>query len=414
MARGSNKLTAMLVQKIKEPGRYGDGGGLYLQVGKFGGKSWLFRYTRLGKAREMGLGALSTISLAEARERAGDVRKILASGQDPLKLREAEVAKTQAEEAKSKTFSECATAYIEAHESTWRNPKHRQQWRNTIATYVTPVFGALPVQEIDLPLVMKVIEPIWKVKPETAGRVRGRIEAVLDWASVRGFRKGENPARWKGHLDHLLPAKSKVRKVEHHAALSYEDVGNFIKALRDVEGTSSKGLEFQILTATRTGEVIGAKWGEIDLAKKVWTIPGERMKAGREHRVPLSNAAMAVLKAVEPLRNEADFVFPGGKAGKGLSSMAFLMTLRRMKRGDLTAHGFRSTFRDWCAECTAYPRDVAEMALAHAIGDRVEAAYRRGDLFEKRRHLMETWANYCGQPIKKGKVGKVVSLKSAM
>lgn len=413
MARGSNKLTAMTVQKIKEPGRYGDGGGLYLQVGPTGGKSWLFRFTRQGKAREMGLGPLSALSLAEAREKAGEVRKVLLAGADPLEAREAEKAKAEAEEARGMTFTECAEAYIAAHEATWRNPKHRQQWRNTLKTYAEPVFGELAVASVDLAMVMRVLEPIWSEKPETASRLRGRIEQVIDWAAVRGYRQGENPARWRGHLDKLLPARGKVRKVEHHAALPYEEIGAFVADLRTRDAVAARALEFTILTAARTSEVLNAAWGEVDLAAKVWTVPGERMKAGREHRVPLSPQAVAVLKGMVKLRRgDSEWVFPGARDGRPLSSMALLMLLRRMERGDLTSHGFRSTFRDWCAEQTAFAREVAEAALAHTIGDKVEAAYRRGDLFDKRRRLMVAWADYCDQPMVKK--GKVVLLKSAV
>ena len=294
------------------------------------------------------------------------------------------------------TFDGCAKAYIAAHEAAWRNPKHRQQWTNTLATYVSPVIGQLPVAAVDTGLVLKVVEPIWSKKPETASRVRGRIEVVLDWAKVRGYRDGENPARWRGHLDHLLPAKSKVRKVEHHAALPYAQVGAFMVGLREQPGIGARALEFLILTATRTGETLGAIWNEVDIAARLWTIPAARMKAGKDHRVPLSDAALTVLKQMHAIRH-SDYVFPGGRDRRPLSEMALLMLLRRMERGNVTAHGFRSTFRDWAAERTSSPREVAEAALAHAIPDAVEAAYRRGDLFDKRRKLMAAWAEYCAK-----------------
>jgi integrase len=294
------------------------------------------------------------------------------------------------------TFRECAEAYIAAHKAGWRNPKHAAQWPSTLETYVHPVFGALPVQAVDVGLVMKALEPIWQTKPETASRVRGRIEAALDWATARGYRKGENPARWRGHLDKLLPARGKVRKVEHYPALCYVEMGDFIAGLREQGGVAPRALEFLILTATRTGEVIGARWEEFDLAEKLWTVPGARMKAGKEHRVPLSGRALAITDEMEAARiNDHEFVFPGGKPRKPLSNMAMLKVLQRMGRGDLTAHGFRSSFRDWAAERTAFPHEVAEMALAHTVSDKVEAAYRRGDLFQKRRQLMEAWAKHC-------------------
>jgi integrase len=292
------------------------------------------------------------------------------------------------------TFDGCAAAYIDAHKTGWQNAKHRDQWRNTLTSYASPMFGSLPVQAVDVGLVMKALESIWQTKPETASRLRGRIEAVLDWAKVRGYREGENPARWRGHLDKLLPAPSKVRKVEHHPALPYDELADFVAALRSQEGVAARALGFLILTAARTGEVIGSRWDEVDLEEKIWVVPAARMKAGREHRVPLSEAAAAVLEQMKQIR-ESDFVFPGGKKGKPLSNMAMLAVLKRMDRGELTAHGFRSSFRDWAAERTNYPHEVAEMALAHTVGDKVEAAYRRGDLFQKRRQIMEAWARFC-------------------
>src|SRR5262249_14531723 len=375
--------------------------------GRGGRKSWAFRYMLHSKAREMGLGALTKVSLADARKKAADARLLLSNGIDPLERRQSEEANRGAAEklaaARSMTFDHCADAYMRAHEASWQNPKHCQQWRNTLASYVSPVFGSVSVQEIDVALVTKVLEPIWNVKPETAGRVRGRIETVLDWARVRGFRDGENPARWRGHLDHLLPAKSKVRQVKHHAALPYDEVGAFMKDLQIADGVAAKALEFLILTVSRTGEVIGARWPEIDLKHRIWTVPAERMKRRREHRVPLSAPAIAVLQRMRG--QGTDFVFPGLKAGRPLSSMALLNLLGRMVCGDVTTHGFRSTFRDWAAERTNFPREVAEAALAHAIDDKVEAAYRRGDLFEKRRRLMDAWAEFCAKPVAAGAVG---------
>jgi integrase len=395
VAHELNRLSARKIATATEPGLYADGGGLYLRVGRGGAKSWCLRYMLNGKPREMGLGGLVKVGLADARKRAAAQRLLLVDKVDPLERREAESSAKKMEAARSMTFDQCAKAYIESHKAGWRNAKHAQQWTNTLEAYVYPAFGSVPVGDVDVAMVMKVLEPLWTTKPETAGRVRGRIEAVLDWSKVRGFRAGENPARWRGHLDHLLPARSKVRQVKHHAALPYAELGAFMKELRTNKGTAAAALEFLILTAGRTGEVIGARWPEIDFKSRVWTVPAERMKRGREHRVPLSRPAMAVL---ERTRGQgADFVFPSLKAGKPLSNMALLVLLGRMGRGDVTAHGFRSTFRDWAAERTNFPREVAEAALAHAIDDKVEAAYRRGDLFEKRRHLMEAWAEFCAK-----------------
>ena len=396
MARQIHRLTSDFVAAVAQPGRYPDGGGLYLQVGPTGSKSWLLRYMSAGKSREMGLGPLSTVTLAEARKRAKQHKLKLLDGIDPIAEREAKRRAEKLKAALATTFDECAEAYIKAHQGGWRNAKHAEQWRSTLAVYASPVFGSLPVQAVDTAQVMKALEPIWVEKTETANRVRGRIEKVLDWAKVRGYRDGENPARWRGHLDKLLPARRKVQKVEHFAALPYAEMGEFMRALRAQEGNATLALELVILTACRTSEVVNARWAEFDLEGKVWTIPGERMKSGREHRVPLSDAAVAVLRTMQA-RAEGDYVFAGGKTNKPLSSMAMLVLLKRMGRGDLTVHGFRSTFRDWAAEMTNFPREVAEMALAHAVKDQTEAAYRRGDLFEKRRKLMQAWAEYCGR-----------------
>jgi integrase len=397
MARILGRLSAVRVQSIRKPGYYGDGGGLYLRVAPGGAKGWIFRYGARGRRRDMGLGGYPSIGLAKARELAGDCRGMIAVGLDPIAARNEKRAAAAVEAAKAMTFDDCAMAYITAHEAAWRNPKHRQQWKNTLSTYVSPVLGKLPVAAVDTGLVLKVLELIWARKPETASRVRGRMEAVLDWAKVRGYRTGENPARWRGHLDHLLPAKAKVRKVEHHAALPYVRIGVFLGALRQQDGIAARALEFLILTATRTGETLGAIWDEVDMEAQLWTIPAGRMKAGKEHRVPLSNAALAVLQQMQAIRH-SDYLFPGGRDSRPLSEMSLLMLLRRMKHGDITAHGFRSTFRDWAAERTTFPREVAEMALAHAVPNAVEAAYRRGDLFDKRRKLMEAWAAYCAKP----------------
>jgi integrase len=389
------KLTALAVTQAKRRGYYGDGGGLFLQVSPNGAKSWVFRFKEAGKLREMGLGPVHTIGLADAREKARECRRLRLDGLDPIEVRKATRTHLKLDAAKAMTFKACAERYIAAHKAGWRNPKHAAQWPSTLAAYAYPAFGTLPVQTIDVGLVMKAVEPIWTVKPETAGRVRGRIESVLDWATARGYRQGENPARWRGHLENLLPKKSKVRRVEHHAALPYGEIAPFITELRQQEGVAARALEFAILTAARTGEVIGAEWDEIDFAERLWTVPADRMKAGKEHRVPLSDAAFAILDEMQKVRQVGDFVFPGGKSRRPLSNMALAMTLRRMGRAELTVHGFRSSFRDWAAERTGFPSEVAEMALAHTVSDKVEAAYRRGDLFQKRRQLMDAWARHC-------------------
>jgi integrase len=392
MVRLSGRLSSLKVAHAREPGMLADGDGLYLQVSRGNARSWIFRYFRHGKPHEIGLGSLKAVGLAAARTKASECRALLADGIDLIAARHAERAQQALEAARGMTFDNCADAYIKAHSSAWKSQKHVAQWTATIRSYVSPVFGSLPVQAVDVALVMKVLEPIWTTKPETAARVRGRIESVLNWAKARGYRTGENPAVWKGHLDNLLPARSKIAKVKHHAALPYERTAQFIEALRRQDGVAPLALEFAILTAARTGEIIGARWGEVDLAGKVWTVPASRMKAGCEHRVPLSAEALAVLNKVSEGEPE-DFVFAGRKR-RQLSNMALLMVLRRMGQGELTAHGFRSTFRDWAAERTNFPAEIAEAALAHTVGNKVELAYRRGDFFEKRRRLMDAWGEF--------------------
>ena len=412
MARAIEKLTALKVEKEKRAGMYGDGGGLYLRVTDDGAKNWVFRFMLNGRPRWMGMGALHTVSLAEARKRAGEHRLRRHDGIDPIEARRAERLKARLDSAKAITFKECAESYIKSHRAGWRNEKHGAQWEATLATYAAPIIGKLSVQAIDTGLVLKVLEPIWTAKPETAGRVRGRIEVVLDWAKVRGYRTGDNPARWRGHLDKLLPARGKVRKVEHHAALPYTELPSFLVALREQEGTAARALEFTILTAARTGETMLARWTELDLLDKTWTIPAGRMKAGREHRVPLSARALAILEEMQTHRDGDDgFVFPGGKTGKPLSNMAFLMLLRRMKRDDLTAHGFRATFKTWASERTSFQNEIVEAALAHVVGSKVEQAYRRGDMFDKRRKLMQQWATFCTSPAVQEIQGNVTPIR---
>ena len=394
MALNVNKLSALGVSKMTKPGYYGDGAGLYLQVSASGSKSWIFRFTLARKQREMGLGAVHTVDLALARAKAKECRLLLLAGKDPLEARKAASLTDALERARMITFDQCAAAYIAAHRGTWKNAKHITQWENTLATYATPIIGALPVAAVDTALVVKVLGPIWQDKTETATRLRGRIESILDWATTSKYRQGENPARWRGHLDNLLAAPSKIAPVKNHPALPWQEIGAFMADLRGREGIAARGVEFAILTATRSGEVRGAAWTEIDRAAKIWTIPGERMKAGREHRVPLSTSALALLDAMPRL---GAIIFPGRKRDTQLSDMSLTAVLRRMERNDITVHGFRSTFRDWCAESVgnSFPREVCEHALAHSLPDKVEAAYRRGDLLEKRIVLMQAWADYC-------------------
>ncbi len=395
MAKLTARLNPMQAFKMKEPGYYCDGAGLYLQIAKGGSKSWVLRYTVNGKAREMGLGSFNTFSLAEARKRATEQRQKLSDGIDPIEAKREGLLAKRLDAAKVITFDKAAAGFIEANESAWRSAKHGEQWRNTLTTYASPVIGDLPVSTISTALVMKILQPIWATKTETATRVRGRIEKVLDWAKVQGYRSGDNPAAWKGNLAEALPKPSKVADAGHHAALPWAEMGQFMVTLRAMPGAGSMAMQLIILTATRTSEVIEAKWSEFDLDAGLWVIPKERMKGFREHRVPLSKQALAVLEQVNWDNKMSEFVFPSAKPDRAISNMTCLAVLKRMGRSDLTVHGFRSTFRDWAAESTAYPRDVCEMALAHAIEDKSEAAYRRGDLLEKRTRLMIEWATFC-------------------
>ncbi|MBA2352290.1 MAG: integrase arm-type DNA-binding domain-containing protein [Burkholderiales bacterium] len=410
-----NRLQPIRLSKLRERGYYADGGNLYLQVSDFGTKSWVFRFTLNGKPREMGLGSLTTFDLADARVKARACRKLLDDGIDPIEERKARRLEAKLAAANNMTFAQAALAYIDAHKAGWKNAKHASQWTNTLQTYSGPVFGGLPVQAIDTGLVMRVLGSIWNEKPETASRLRGRIESILDWATVRGLRSGDNPARWKGHLDKLLPARTKVKAVKHHAALPYQKMAGFMAELRQQHGIASLALEFLILTATRTGETIGARPEEFDLNEKVWTVPAQRMKSKRLHRVPLSPRALAIVESLIKA-GEGDYVFAGKSPKKPLSNMAMLSLLKRMGYETITAHGFRSSFRDWAAEQTNVARDVAEAALAHTLSDKVEAAYRRGDLFEKRRLLMNQWAKHCQAEKGSGKVialGRAISSKSS-
>lgn len=413
MARATVRLKPVEVPRLlKKAGMHCDGGGLYLRVAPPSAASWVLRYMLGGRARTMGLGPYPEVGLKEAREKALAARRLKIEGGDPIDLRRVERATQRVVAAKAITFKECAEAYVASQRDGWRNAKHADQWVSTLKAYAYPLIGHLPVADIDTGLVMQVLEQevgaganssrLWVAKNETASRVRGRIESILGWAAARQLRSGDNPARWKGHLAHQLPARSKVAKVKHHAALPYSDMPTFFVTLRSQPGLAAKALEFAILTAARTGEVLGASWSEVDVTNRVWTVPAERMKSSREHRVPLSDRAIAVLellKAGDSGAGSRGYVFPGAKPGKPLSNMSMLQLLGRMKRSDLTAHGFRSTFRDWTAEQTSTPRDVAEMALAHVVSNAVEAAYRRGDMLGKRAELMDSWAAYCASKL---------------
>jgi integrase len=419
MAKAAGKLTGRLqavavkaLVAAGKPGAHADGGNLYLRVADAGAGKWTLRYMLGGKSREMGLGAFDAdgktgLTLAQAREAAEEPRALLRSGLDPIAERERKAAEAQAEAAqavasaaaKARTFRDVAAQYLAAHSPGWKNAKHRAQWTATLTAYAYPHIGDRPVDTITTEDVLTCLQPIWNAKPETATRLRGRVEAVLGYAATMGWRSADNPARWRGHLSNLLPRRSKVRKVEHHPALPWAEIASFMADLRKRPGTAARALEFCILTATRTGETLGARWSEIDLGAGVWTVPADRMKASREHRVPLSDAARAIIVAMAPLcpKDGDGFLFPGAADGRPLSSMSMLMLLRRMKRADLTVHGFRSAFRDWCEEATSTPHAVAEAALAHVVSDKVEAAYRRGDLFQKRARLMADWADFCAK-----------------
>jgi integrase len=395
-------LTVKRVERLRTKGRYYDGRkhpavpGLCLQVSESGAKSWLLRYQLNGVKRWMGLGSLSAFTLVEARERARRERQKLADGIDPLQVRRAERAAQRAAAAKAITFKEAAIQFHKLHEHEWRNRKHAAQVITTLETYAFGVIGDMNVAEVDTPDVLRVIEPIWINKTETASRVRGRIEAVLGWATVRGYRVGDNPARWPQHLDQALPKRNLVKKTEHHPALPYAELPAFMQQLRKREGMAARALEFTILTCARVGETTGAPWnGEIDFGKKIWTVPGSRMKGGKEHKVPLALETIRLLQGLYREGGDDGFVFIGARQGTKLSNTSLHALLKRMGHGEVTVHGFRSTFRDWSAETTNFPREVCELALAHAVGDKVERAYQRGDLLKKRRQLAESWSRYC-------------------
>jgi integrase len=395
MARKINRLNARAVATITKHGRHADGGGLYLSISPNGGRRWVFLYRWHGKPTEIGFGSARDVTLARARELASQARTNLTEGINPKDARKP---------SEGATFGECADRVIEAMRPSWRNGRHTAQWKMTLRDYAAPL-RRLPVDKIVTDDVLAVLKTLWNAKPETASRLRGRIERVLDSAKAQGLRSGENPARWRGHLDQLLPKRQRLTR-GHHAAMNYADVPAFMPDLQSRKATAALALEFTILTAARSREVLGARWEEFDLNRAVWTVLATRMKAGREHRVPLSQRVLKIVKALHETR-DSDFVFAGQKPGKPLLVTALLMLLRRMKIEDATVHGFRSAFRDWAAECTNFSNEVCEAALAHVIENKAEAAYRRGDLFDKRRKLMEAWAVYCAAP----KAGKVVAFR---
>ena len=412
MAR-TERLTALKVARVKAPGSYCDGGGLYLQVTKGAtgiNRSWIYRYTLNGRTREMGIGSLDLYGLKEARAMALDARKLRHQGHDPIEHRRTARAAKHLDAARAMTFRQCADAYVASHRPSWRNADHAAQWSSTLTTYADPIIGALPVQAIDTALVLKVLQQhveagrgpageFWQSRPETASRLRGRIEKVLDWAKARGYRAGgDNPALWRGHIDHLLPARSKMRKVKHLPALAYAELPSFMAALREQQDIAARALEFLILTAARKGEVLGMRWAEIDLAEKVWTVPAARMKAGKEHRVPLSARALAIVQEMQALRPDGDgpvFV---------INKKSMLDLLQALRPGQ-TVHGTRASFKTWASDQTLFQNEVIEASHAHAVGGKVEQAYQRGSMFEKRRRLMDAWAEFCTtEPTAPGKI----------
>jgi integrase len=403
-------LTGKAVAALRNPGKHRVSRNLYLQI-EGCSRSWLFRYEHHGVAHWHGLGSCDLVSLAEAREHTLDCRRLLRAGIDPIAHARAQKQKAALAATSTMTFRECATAYIASHESAWRSPKHKLQWLQSLEDYVYATIGDLPVQAIDTALIMRVLDPIWRDKPETADRVRSRMDAVLDWATARSYRTGENPARWRGHLDKLLPKKAKLRRVQHMAAMPYAEVPAFMAQLQARPEIAARALEFAILTGARTAETLQTSWQEIDLEARIWVVPAERIKGGREHRVPLADRTVEILHSL-PREDGNGLVFLSARKGRPLSAVAMLRVLRDMDVG-CTVHGFRSSFREWCAEQTNYPRELAEAALAHAVKDRTEAAYQRGDLLLKRRRLMAAWAGYCTTPRAAGEVVAIAGARHA-
>ena len=397
MGRKIERLTARAAALATAPGMYPDGNGLYLAVARGGSRSWILRYRYDGKRHDAGLGSYPLIGLADARQRANALRRKLADRIDPLAERRTKAAGERVRAMKTRTFRQCVDGYLEAHSAAWRGGRQDAQWRQSLSKYAYPLIGDMPVADIDVSAVLAVLKPMWLTRTETGTRVRERIERVLDAATTAGYRPGEpNPARWRGHLDTLLPKRSKVQVEQHHPALPYVEIGAFMAGLRARRGIDARAMEFLILTAARSGEVLKMRWQEIDLKAKVWTIPPEHSKTNREHRVPLSDAAVLLLETLAAISRN-DFVFPGSHGPLSRTTFNKLL-VGKMGRNEITVHGFRSTFRDWAAERTGFPADVAEMALGHTVNSKVEAAYRRGDLFQKRRQLIDAWAKFCAAP----------------
>jgi integrase len=394
MSRLHGRLTALAVKAATKRGLYPDGLGLCLQIARNGSRSWILRYRLGGRRRYCGLGTVRDVTLAEARERARAARLLLDAGNDPIEMKRGQRTAVRLTAAKTMSFAEAAAAYIEAHKSSWTT-KTAGSTAAAITTYANPIIGSLPVGEVDTGMIVKILEPIWQTRTETASRLRGTVENTLDWAKARGYRDGDNPARWRGHLDTLLPKKARIAPIQHLEALDYREVGTFMVRLRELPSIDARALEFTILTAARSGEALDARWEEVDLGAKVWTVPAERMKSRREHRVPLSTAVVALLGGLP--NPHTGPLFPGRKAGTSINRNRLREVLRQIN-AEVSVHGFRSAFRDWAGDHTAFPRETIEAALAHVVGDRTEAAYRRGDALEKRRKLMEAWATFCSMP----------------
>jgi integrase len=407
------RLTALDLSRPMPSGMHHDAAspGLYLQI-RGASRVWIYRYSRNGKPHWFGIGSARAIPLKRARQLATEARQCVAEGGDPIKRRRAQRNAERVEQAKAMSFKECAASYVASHESAWRSSKHHQQWAATLA-YLNPMIGALPVRDIDVSLVLKCVSPIWTEKPVTAGRVRSRLESILDFAKARGDRDGENPARWRGHLDNLLPKVTRLAKVEHFAALPYDQIGGLMAGLRAQTNTAARCLEFTILTAARSGEALGARWDEIDLQAKLWTVPASRMKGSRLHRVPLSARAAAIVCEQQSRREQGGYVFPGTRDGAPLGNMTLLAVLRKVtSSADVTVHGTaRASFKTWAAERTAFPRELIEAALAHITGDATEQAYARGDMLAKRRQLMTAWSEYCARPAQAAATSKVISMR---